>query len=236
MTESEKSAQLTLAVLPQDDASFDNFYVTDDNKALVSVLKAWPQQPETVVYLYGQAGQGRSHLLQASCQWFIKQQCQVQYFSLGRLLEYPPAAVLEGLEASDLICLDDLEAVAGNTEWEEALFHLFNRVRENAGRILIASQLPPRELPLELEDLRSRLQWGPLFRLQPCDEQGLSEILRSRAEARGLTMPDDVLQFLILRLPRLPGAVIAALDTLDQASLQHGRKLTVPFVKSVLHL
>jgi DnaA family protein len=185
------------------------------------------------MYLFGPHGGGKSHLLQAACHLAPANSA---YLPLAELYAAPAADLLSRLERQGLVCIDDLDRIAGNPAWEEALFHFFNRARECGCRLLFAGRSSPRRLPLTLEDLRSRLGWGPVFQLPAPDDDQLQAILQFRARRRGLDMPPEVARFLVSRAPREMAALMQRLDTLDTRSLADQRALTVPFVKQALGL
>ena len=142
--------------------------------------------------------------------------------------------MLEGLERADLVCLDDVDALAGAQEWEQAVFALYNGLREHGGRLLAAGPVPPAALPLELEDLRTRLAWGLVYQLQPLDDEDKLRGLQQRARERGLELPDAVARYLLQRCRRDMASLLHCLDELDRASLAAQRRLTIPFVKEVM--
>lgn len=232
--------QLSLGVNLSDDATFENFYVSEASPDL-QVVVALREQLSTdseapFLFLWGSAGSGRSHLLQAACHRAQAQGMTFQYLPLRELAACAPADLLAGLETLDYIALDDLQAVAGEPTWEEALFSLYNRLRDSNKRLLIAADANPRDLPLQLEDLRSRLQWGLTFQLHLLSDEEKQQALQMRARARGLELSDEVAHFLLQRLPRTMHELFHHLHRLDQASLAEQRKLTIPFVKKVLAL
>ena len=96
--------------------------------------------------------------------------------------------MLDGLEGYALVCLDDLERIAGKPEWERAIFNLFNLLRENGGQLVVAADRPPAGLAIGLPDLASRLTWGPCYHLIPLDDSERMELLLASAERRGLSM------------------------------------------------
>jgi DnaA family protein len=134
----------------------------------------------------------------------------------------------------DMVCLDCLTAVAGRSDWELAIFNLYNRLREQGKRLLVAAEQSPRELALGLEDLRSRLQWGLTYQVHCLTDEEKHQALQMRARARGLELSDDVAQYIIQRLPRDTNELFWQLARLDHASLAEQRKLTIPFVKKIL--
>ncbi len=231
--------QLALGVRLNDDATFANFYAPENspNAATLALLQ---QQAvgvgEAFVFIWGAAGVGLTHLLQASCHTAQAAGRSVQYLPLKDLAGFAPEALFDGLETVDLVCVDALDAVAGRPDWERSLFHLYNRLRDSGGCLLVAAHQSPRGLPLELPDLRSRLQWGLVCQLRPLSDEDKQRALQLRAQARGLTLADDVAQFIVQRAPRDMNDLFCCLHRLDHASLAQQRKLTIPFVKQVLGL
>ena len=142
--------------------------------------------------------------------------------------------MLDNLEQFELVCLDDLDAVAGRADWEEALFHLFNRLRDSGRRLLLAASASPRELPVQLADLQSRLTLALVFQLQSLSDEDKLRALQLRASRRGLHLGDDVGRFILTRGERSMSSLFELLERLDQASLQAQRKLTIPFLKETL--
>jgi DnaA family protein len=225
--------QLTLSVGLRDDATLSNFYSHHNDLAVQAVEGIAEGVGESFVYLWGESGAGCSHLLQAACHCAGRYQRSVFYLPLDQLKQHGPV-LLEGLENFDLVCIDQLQRVAGDPEWEEALFHVFNRIRDAGNDLLIAADVAPRQLAVALPDLASRLSWGIVFRIQALDDDGKLSALTARARDRGIELNEDVTQFILHRSPRQTGELFELLDRLDQASLSEQRKVTIPFVKQVL--
>lgn len=140
--------QLPLGVRLRDDATLVNFYPGANAVALGYVERlASPQVSWTdeLIYLWGGIGVGRSHLLQAACLQADEWADLTLYLPLEQLAHYGPS-LLDNLEQADLVCLDNLDAVAGDPQWELALFHLFNRLRDAGRRLLLSASLSPRAL------------------------------------------------------------------------------------------
>ncbi|WXL24334.1 DnaA regulatory inactivator Hda [Ectopseudomonas mendocina] len=228
--------QLPLGVRLRDDATFANFYPGANAAALGYVerlCEADAGWTESLIYLWGANGVGRSHLLQAACLRFDQFGEPAVYLPLGFLAQYG-TALLDNLEQFELVCLDDLDAVAGDKVWEEALFHLFNRLRDSGRRLLISANAPPRELPIKLPDLKSRLTLALVFQLQQLSDEDKLRALQLRASRRGLQLSDEVGRFILTRGERSMSSLFDLLECLDQASLQAQRKLTIPFLKETL--
>lgn len=224
--------QLPLPVRLRDDATLDNFLAGPALQPLLAALQAQPGGGgEAIIYLHGPAGSGKSHLLQASCHLAGP---RALYLPLGELCDYAPEDVLQGVESLGLVCLDDIHRVLGRSEWEVALFNLCNRARQYDCRLLVVGNAAPRALSLDLADLRSRLGWGPVFQLPQATDEEKIAILRYRASRRGLALPREVASYIVSRAVRDMDALLALLDSLDNASLVEKRALSIPFVKHVL--
>jgi DnaA family protein len=228
------SKQLILNINLSDAATFENFFLKkgDINHTVVAVLEN--QQPfndNPFVYLWGAHGSGVSHLLQASCHRASSKGLSAQYLSLSEFLDYSPEELLGSLDEVSLICLDNIEAIAGKARWEEELFNLYNRVRDSGRSLLVGSNCSTRELLLGLPDLKSRYAWGPVFQLHASDDGEKLKILQFRALQRGMHLNDDLAKYMIARASREMKSLMRCLDILEEASLQEKRKLSIPFVR-----
>ncbi|PLW82064.1 DnaA regulatory inactivator Hda [Kineobactrum sediminis] len=218
----------------RDDASLESFLATAAQETMLAALRQQPAQGgEAAIFLHGAIDTGKSHLLQAACQLAGPGGC---YLPLRDLVLFPPDEVLEGLENRRLVCLDDIDAVLGRDDWEQALFHFYNRARARDCRLLISGNAAPRALAVGLPDLRSRLSWGVVFQLAVPGDEYKQAILQFLALRRGLQMPDEVSRLLVTRAPRRLRDLVDLLEKLDSSSLAEQRPLTVPFVKQVLGL
>ncbi|MCE9681621.1 DnaA regulatory inactivator Hda [Halomonas alkalisoli] len=230
---SRAPAQLPLGVSLRDDATFDSFLPGANATLLETLTHQLDESGEPFVYLWGATGTGRTHLLQAACHAASSRDLRALYLPLEELGHFPPL-MLEEVERLDLIAIDDVDAVVGRKRWEEGLFHAFNRLRDAGKHLIMASAVSPRQLPVKLPDLASRLTWGVTFHLQGLDDTGRLQALQLRARVRGMQLPDEVARYILHRGPRGLGELCEALAVLDQASLTAQRKLTIPFVKQAL--
>ncbi len=181
-------------------------------------------------WLWGPAATGKTHLLQAVCD---RAGDRAIFVPIRMLTEAGPA-VLDGLARRDLICLDDVDAVAGDAEWEAALFSLYNQVVDADGCLVASATMSPRECPIDLPDLQSRFARLPAFQIRPLDEHARVRALQLRARHRGLELPDDTANYLLKRSRRDMASLYQLLDRLDVEALRAQRRLTIPFVKEVL--
>lgn len=214
-------------------ARFENFFWQNNSVLRDALLASLSFQPssERIFYLWGEKGSGKSHLLQASCQL-----TPCAYLPLKEIMEMGPE-ILENLEDLQLIAIDDCDHIAGNREWEEALFHCYNKVLfQEKTRLLFASTKPLATLNIHLPDLLSRLSAAMVFHVLPLDETACLTLLEERAQHQGLELPEEVKHFLMRRFPRNPGQLLEIFEKLDNAAWQEKRRLTIPFVKKTLAL
>ena len=221
--------QLPLGIGLKDAATFDNFYSAGNEL----VLEALQQGTDKMLYIWGPSGCGKSHLLQALCHATAANGQSPVYLPLQELLTLAPE-LLEGLEQQALIAIDDVHAIAGMPQWEEALFHLYNRVRDCGHRLVVSATVAPAGLTLTLPDLTSRLGWGPVFQLATLSDRDKRAALQMRARRRGLELGNEVAEYLLRRCPRDMDSLFSLLNQLDRASLVAQRRLTIPFVRELL--
>ncbi len=227
------SAQLVLPLRLQANKSFSNFYAGKNTQLLAFLQQVLHGKAERSIYVWGKEGCGKSHLLQACCQQAWTEEKSVFYFSFR---EYAGVDVLQDLEYLDLVALDDVDALARKSEWEIALMNLYNRCVEKETILLLSGRTTARELPVTLNDLRSRMMACLPLHVEELGDEEKIMALRQSALERGLNMPEDVARFLLTRCDRTWPALLRILDRLDYASLQHQRRLTIPFVKTVLEI
>ena len=122
----------------------------------------------------------------------------------------------------------------GIATWERELFNLINVARESGCRLVLSGLAAPRALPVALEDLRSRLSWGIVYRLHEGDDRDKAMILQFRADRRGIALPQGVANYIVSRAPRAMDALLEVLDRLDENSLVHKRPLSIPFVRETM--
>ena len=227
------SDQLPLQIGLRPGTTLDGFVVGDNAQPLAALRATVAGTGERFLFLAGPVGSGRTHLLAGACNLGAVHGLRCAYLPLADPAGLAPD-VLEGLDTLDLVCLDDVDGVAGRRDWEEGLFALFNGLRDGHGALIVAAAQGPAGLPLALPDLRSRLSWGLTLTLKPLRDAQLCEALDAAAAARGLRLGDGVARFLVERCPRDLPSLLAVLDRLDQASLAAKRPLTLPFVRARL--
>lgn len=225
--------QLALDLQLADFALFATFHA-GPNAALVQALERAALEPERAVHwLWGQRGSGRSHLLQAAVAAAGAAGYRCAWLPLASLDELHPA-MLEGMGALDLVCIDDVDAVAGDSTWEQALFRVCDDLQLGQGRLLVSAGVAPGAAALQLPDLASRLAAGATWKLRALDDDELLLALQSRASWRGFDLSAAAGRYLLRRVTRSPHALFALLDRIDVAALAERRRVTVPFLRTVL--
>lgn len=227
--------QLPLGLALRESARFESYFGGVNEECVTALRQAAAGGGEAFVYVGGDDGAGKTHLLQAACRLAGEAGRHAFYLPLRERAGLD-TALLAGLEQMDLVCLDDIEAIAGDDAWERGIFDLFNRVRAAGTTLLVAGRFRADRTGFTLPDLASRLAWGVTYLLKPLSETDVLAALTRRARSRGLELPEGTARYLMKRLPRDLPSAFDLLDRLDEASMVEQRRLTVPFVKSVLGL
>jgi len=231
------TSQLSLSVQLPDDETFQSFQ-SNENQAVLNQLQDFidlivkQESHPTALYLFGIKGVGKSHLLHACCAYAEQLGLSSLSLSFGEL-DQLSTEMFEGLEQIDVVCLDDIHLIAGNDDFERAVFDLFNRVTEQGKCLIISGDQNVNNLTIKLPDLLSRLSWGFTEQLKPIQDDEKILALQYRAEQRGLILTNDSAKFLLTRISREMTNLISALDELDKASIREQRKITIPFIKEI---
>ena len=223
-------SQLALPLQLDDHAVFESFLPAGNETVFAFLENMVAERRGPGGWLWGSSATGKTHLLQAVC---ARAGSDAVFVPLAELHSSGPD-ILEGLDSRSFVCLDDVQRVAGDEEWERSLFALANSLADADGILLCASNAAPAKSGFELPDLVSRMNRLTGFHLLPMSDEDRVQALQLRASFRGLELPDDAANYLIVRSRRDMASLYALLDTLDAESLRAQRRLTVPFVKKVL--
>jgi DnaA family protein len=219
------TSQLILELAPAPAPTFESF-VPGRNRALVEALSALAagRTSTQVVYLWGEAGSGKSHLLAAAytAALFARR--------TALLVEY--VADLDGaVDGGGLLAIDDVDALPESAQVK--VFDLFNRVRSAGGAFAAAGTCTPARLPLR-EDLRTRVLSGLVFQVHSLSDDEKAAALTAHAVERGIGLPEEVVAYLLRRLPRDLGTQFAVLEAVDRYALSRKRPVTLPLVREAL--
>lgn len=227
-------SQLALPLQLADHAVFASFFA-QGNETLVATLSelASGQDSNRVrhgCWLWGPKASGKTHLLQAVCEVAGDRST---YMPLSMFADAGPE-ILEGLATRELVCIDDVDQVAGRDDWDAALFDLCNQIQDAGAELVVSAAAAPRESEFQLNDLKSRFAKLPVFQIHALDDVERIIALQLRSQHRGLELPDETAQYLLKRSRRDMASLYDLLDTLDREALRAKRRLTVPFVRSVM--
>jgi DnaA family protein len=230
-----KPDQLPLAIRWPAHQRFDS-YLTDAGDPAVDMLRhAAAEQAATWIYLNGAAASGKTHLLIAACAVAGEHSRSAQYISLRNVpARSDIGSAIRALGGNDLLAIDDVDAIGGNRSAEHALFDLYNRCKVEKCTLLFAAAQAPAQIGVDLPDLVSRLAACTQIVLKPLDEAGRRLVLAQRAQARGLTFDDAVLDWLFAHHARDLRSLTALFERIDKAALAAQRRITVPFLRNLL--
>jgi len=225
------TGQLALGVGLNAAARLENF-IPGANGAVLSLLRRLVSgELAGHVYLRGGQGVGKTHLLQACCAQAQRSSARVGYLPLGER-DTLSRKVLTGMQSAALICIDDVDRVAGDMDWETGLFNLYNEAEASGARLLFAGRGGP--ATVSLPDLRSRLSAALLLVLAAPDDALRREVLRQRGHALGFELADDTLAYILARQPRDLGRLTALVDAVDRYALSAKRRVTTALVREYL--
>ncbi|WP_344805284.1 HdaA/DnaA family protein [Allohahella marinimesophila] len=230
MAAPDLSSQLTLGLALGTQASFAN--AVDSKKPVQAMLERQWSGAGSAVFLHGEPASGKSWLLYASVASLPASDAAC--LDLAELKQAGNARMLDDLDGFGLLCLDNVDLVAGLEDYEEHLFHLVNRYRDAEKHLVLAARQSPRALDIRLRDLASRLNAMQVIRLPRPDDTELLWLMTFKLKERGLEFDAALPQYLLLRLPRDMHSVDAALEQIDRAAWTYKRSLTLPFVRKVL--
>lgn len=234
------SNQIPLPLSGKDSASFDNFLVAAENENNAFICEALKKlamkmdAPRPIpLFLAGSIGSGKTHLLSA-----LVSQLQTLnpkggvYLNLSLIPQ--KAEMLEAAFNAPFICIDNIDAWAGKTELEQALFAVVEAAKNNQRLLVVTAKTTPLHSDFALQDLVSRLSSGVVFTLQNIDDATKVAAVKLRAKNRGLMISDDAVSYLLSRYARDTHSLFAALKELDRASIVSKRKVTIPFIQEML--
>ena len=228
--------QLILAIQPLQHHSLNDFCWKNNIFLRQQLNQILNHTGERLIYIWGNLGCGKTHVLQGFCQTYSNNHQTSIYIPLKILKNYAPNS-LDNLAEQSLVAIDDLDSIAGILEWEEALVYLYNQVRDQSDTILIMSNsAPPNNAQLHLADLKSRLGWGLVIQLRELNDEGKIQVIQQQAQQRGFRLTTHVAEFLLHHCERNMHNLHAVLELLDTESLVTQRRITIPFVKYVLTL
>ncbi|MDP2001239.1 MAG: DnaA regulatory inactivator Hda [Rhodoferax sp.] len=207
-------------------------YFAGPNKAALDHLASWvseqsnaPVRSPVPTYVWGASGCGKTHLLKAAREALREQ---------GGAVGWLDASVLEPPEFNEDWAAVMMDEVHLYTDVQQhAAFNWFVNSQTHQRGVLAAGELPPADLKLR-DDLRTRLGWGHVFQLQALSDPERRAVLRQAADARGIFLGDEVMDYILTRFSRDLGSLMELLNLLDRYALQTKRGITIPLIKSMM--
>jgi len=227
--------------------TFERFVVGTNNQLAVAACRAVAEKPAQMynpLFLYGGVGLGKTHLMHAIGHRLLADDPsrRVAYLSSEQFTNELVTSIQEGTMAAfrrrfrdmDLLLVDDIHFLEGKERTQEEFFHTFNALYDAQRQIILTSDRPPKEIPGLEERLISRFEWGLVVDIKPPDYETRMAILRKKATDDGLTLDDEVIQFIAhhckASVRELEGAVI---KLLAYSSLTH-QEITPGLAKTAL--
>ena len=199
--------QLLLDIQPAALPTLDNFVVGRNAEALHSLQLAISGSGQPrFIYLWGASGSGKSHLLNACA-------------SLGK--------------EANVVCADNVHLLSDEAQID--LFNTYNQLRESDGALIASGIAAPTQMGLR-DDLATRLAWGLTYQLHPLSDEEKAQALKNHAQARGMELPDEVLDYCLRHLRRDLPTLMATINALDEWSLTYKRPVTLPLLRQLLQL
>ncbi|MBT8439241.1 MAG: DnaA regulatory inactivator Hda [Gammaproteobacteria bacterium] len=214
-------------------AELQDFIASNSDEIISAVKQTVASSEHEFLYLWSAERSGKTHLLSALCSLAEKSEQTVIYLPMQQANDLSPE-IFEGLEAADIICIDDINCIAGIPDWEQAVFNLYNRLRDSNRKLVVTSHSSPASIAVSLPDLKSRLAWGISLGIASLDDADKKHILQIRAKNIGMELSDEAVSYLLNHHSRDLASLIQTLDKLEKASLIEKRKVTIPFLKDQL--
>lgn len=238
--------QLILDIQLDNDARFSNFATlpNSSNAYIVTLLQGLAEptaDSSRFIYLYGNSGSGRTHLLQALCNLYREQQREVRLVPLKQLIQQDAEVALPKLDGVDLICIDDIQLIGqpeltkSTRHWELMLMRLFNHFQNTQLRLCISASRAPDKLAGLLPDLVSRLQSGLSLALQDNTDELQAFILEKRAAIRGLHFSKRQIQYLLNRSERNMQTLMQHLKQFDTEAMRFQSDLSLNLIRKELN-
>ena len=223
--------------------SFDNFVVCSGNRTAFEFARRItdPTASESVLYVYGPPGSGKTHLLRAVGREMGNDEGETSCLSCGLITTGVASGSAEAVSPlverflnAPVLLIDNIDLLPDSRPLREGVWHLFNEFYQSGRRIVVTGAVPPRELTSVDDHLISRLLWGLVARMDVSDDDSRRLILKKLADDRQFVLPDDVIAYLLLHTRRDEPSLIDAFATLSWQALATGRRISVRLAREAL--
>ena len=212
-------------------SSFEGFYIDPKNKQLISILENISINEN--MYIYGLKNSGKTYLLQSLCNKYSKNNKSSLFLPLMDVNKYG-VEIIDSIENMDLVCIDGLEAVSQNKEWEIGLFNLINNAQQTGCRLVFTSSSEEGAINFSLADLDSRIRKFQSHEIFPISDDHLLKALKKITNLRSISLGEKEAQYLITYTKRNIADLTIILESLDQLSMENKRRITIPLIKELL--
>ena len=224
-----KPKQLTFPWIKRNIASSDDFYFDPKNFGLKKNLL----EEDDDIFLYGLKKSGKSFLLQSVCNFYASKNKSSLYIPIAEVMKYG-ISFMDSLDNLDVICIDDIDLINSNKEWEIAIFNLINDCLISKCRLIFSSPLNPSSIKFDLKDLISRIKKMDHVELFPVSKDKLNDAINFICNLRSINLGEKEINYLVTHSKRNISDLINIINKLDKTSMQLKRKITVPLIKEVI--
>jgi DnaA family protein len=225
--------QIALPLTFDKQFSFDNFLSEQAEFFTGSLRSSVDQVGESLIGVWGGQDSGKTHLINAAAHYARQLSSRFQFYNGFQLVACDPAQ-FDDFANSEILLIDNLDAICGHRQWEQKFYQLINACKEGEMTLLFTASVNPQFLECALPDFQSRLSWGLLLQLPAVVDTDIGQVLKFRAELLGIELSKEAITYLLTHYPRYLSAQMRILRQLDEMSLSAKKRVTVPFIKQAL--
>tara|TARA_X000000368_G_scaffold320379_1_gene257617 strand:+ start:723 stop:1412 length:690 start_codon:yes stop_codon:yes gene_type:complete len=214
--------------------TFENFY-TDSHKnvQIIDSIKNIYRKKNSHIYICGEKSSGKSHLLHSACNYFGEKNKNCVYFPLNNFKNFKND-ILNGFEEYDLVCIDDIDCIYGDKEWEYSLFILLNRILDSSKKIIFTSTTSLVLDKIKLKDLKSRISWGLIFMINKPSDSTKEKILQNIILEKEYNISLDVINHLLKKKNRDITSLINLVHKTGNYSLSVNKKIGIKNLNAII--
>jgi len=209
---------------------FRDFYINKNNLDLVNNLK---DKDAGDIIILGKSHSGKTHLLQSLCNYYNEMNKSSFYLPITKAIEYD-SSVLDSINEMDLICIDDIDFLAQNNEWERAIFNLINQSQQTSSRIIFSSSQPLMDAAFDLQDLLSRLNKLLIYNLINLQNEDINDAIDIIVKHNSINIGKKEIQYILNHTKRDIAHLKELLIEVDGLSLATKKKITIPLIKEII--
>ena len=224
--------QLALQIQINERASLDNFFISKNNNKAIQILKNILERSNNgaQIFIDDLGSNGKSYLLQAICNDFSNSNNSTIYVPMQKAINLEPS-ILEGINELNLICLDDIDLISNQRDWELALFNLINECYEKDCFLLLSGSIDKLEV---IPDLISRIKKMEILRLKAIDDDELLRATQAISKNLNIEISDKNMNYLINNSRRDIKTVFGTLSQLEKESLERKKSIGLNLIKEVI--